>query len=183
MMEVAAHVWRKKISSGLIRWLCLYFPIRDWPRPCYYIKNDNNKKPKKLEIQNVEVFLIVRVVLDDACRVGIFPTFCRPFETRWCSDFDYANVRHVTRTCGAWKWSAILERRNKNGRIPWTSNLFHWDDLWVPSALQRHTLGRFPSRKIKKNGKICFQEISLPPSVSLMFSSLGAIGGDLLPIG
>jgi hypothetical protein len=34
--------------------------------------------------------------------------------------------------------------------------------LWVPSALQRHTLGRFRSRKIKKTGKICFQEISPP---------------------
>ncbi len=48
---------------------------------------------KTITIQNTKIrnskcrgFFIVRVVLDDACRVGIFPTFCRPFETRWCSD-------------------------------------------------------------------------------------------------
>jgi hypothetical protein len=56
MMEVAAHVWRKKISSGLIRWLCLSFTSEIGPVLVITSKTITTQKPK-LEIQNVEVFL------------------------------------------------------------------------------------------------------------------------------
>lgn len=146
------------------------FHIRDWPRPCYYIKNDNNTKTK-IRNSKCRGFFIVRVVLDDACRVGIFPTFCRPFETRWCSDMIMqildTSLGPVVLGNGPQFWE---ETKCGNGRIPWTSNLFHWDDLWVPSALQRHTLGRFRSRKKKRENLF---PRNLSPGVLLMFSSLG----------
>jgi hypothetical protein len=81
MMEVAAHVWRKKISSGLIRWLCLSFTSEIGPVLVITSKTITTQKPKNRN-SKCRGYFIVRVVLDDACRVGIFPTFCRPFETR-----------------------------------------------------------------------------------------------------
>lgn len=76
---------------------------------------------------------------------------------------DYANVRHVTRTCGAWKWSAIL-RRNKMWQ--WKNSL----DVKFISLGRLVSAFRTPTAhareisitKKKKNGKICFQEISPP---------------------
>lgn len=173
MMEVLAHVWRKKDFIWPYSVVMSLFHIRDWPSPCYYIKNDNNTKQQNYKFKMSRFFY-------RPCCLG-WRVSCRNFSNFLSSIWDqmmfrhdYVNVGHVTRTCGAWKWSAIL-RRNKMWQ--WKNSL----DVKFISLGRLVSAFRCPTahaREIsitkKKNGKNLFPR-NLSPGVLLMFSSLGGL--------